>query len=73
MDIKTCPKCSAQWINGQLFWYTGKSGNEEDLAGLVCNNYGNSQCINRMKGVVTGDTWEKRLKDLEKLEDGMLE
>ena len=60
MDTKTCSKCGACWIGGQLFWATGKAGKEEDLAGLVCNNYGDDQCINPMKGDTTGDTWVKR-------------
>ena len=35
-------------------------GKEEDLAGLVCNNLGDDQCINPKRGDVSGDTWEKR-------------
>ena len=37
MNVKQCEKCEAKWLNGQLYWSTGKSGTEEDLAGLVCN------------------------------------
>lgn len=65
MEIKTCPKCGARWIDNQLYWSTGKPGKEEDLAGLVCNKVNDSQCINPMKGDETGQTWEKRLKILE--------
>lgn len=62
-----CPKCGATWIDGQHYWSgTGKKGNELDLAGLVCNNLGDFQCINPKKGHDGGDTWEKRLEDLEK-------
>ena len=62
MNSRTCPKCGAHWINGQLFWSTGKPGKEEDLAGLVCNNLKDEQdlCINESKGADTGDTWEYR-------------
>lgn len=60
MNCKQCGKCGAKWINGQLYWSTGAVAKEEDLAGLVCNNYGDAQCINPKKGDETGDTWEKR-------------
>ena len=62
-----CPKCGATWLNGQHYWSgTGKKGNELDLAGLVCNKLGSFQCINPMKGKDGGDTWEKRMEDLDK-------
>jgi hypothetical protein len=61
-----CPKCGAVWINGQHYWSgTGKLGNELDLAGLVCNKLGNFQCINPKRGSDGGDTWAKRLEDLD--------
>jgi len=61
-----CPKCGAVWINGQHYWSgTGKKGNELDLAGLVCNRLGNHQCINPKRGMDGGDTWAKRLSELE--------
>ena len=64
-----CPKCGAIWINGEHRWSgTAAKGNEYDLAGLVCNTLGNHQCINPMKGKEGGDTWAKRLKELERLE-----
>ena len=50
MGFKSCPKCGANWIDGQLFWSTGKAGKETDLAGLVCDDYGDEQCINEAKG-----------------------
>ena len=66
MDTKTCPKCQAKWLDGQHYWTTGKIGNESDLAGLVCDQYGDSTCINPKKGTEhCGDTWEKRASDLE--------
>ena len=61
MDIKKCPKCEATWISGQHYWSTGALGDPHDLAGLVCNKYADSQCINPMRGDETGDTWEKRM------------
>ena len=64
-----CPKCGAVWINGQHMWATGAKGNEIDLASLVCNKLGDANCINPCKGKEGGDTWEKRLSDLHRLED----
>ena len=64
MGFKSCPKCGANWIDGQLFWSTGKSGKEEDLAGLVCNALTEEQdiklCANQQRGSTTGTTWEYR-------------
>ena len=61
-----CAKCGAVWINGQHYWKTGYVGNEVDLASLVCQPYGDEQCINPQKNVEGGDTWAQRLKDIEK-------
>lgn len=61
-----CPKCGAVWINGQHYWSgTGTKGSDLDLAGLVCNKLGNHQCINPRRGDDGGDTWEKRMDDLD--------
>ena len=63
MNIKTCKKCGAKWIDSQLFWSTGKSGTDEDLAGLVCNQLDSADvdlCVNEKRGVTTGQTWEYR-------------
>lgn len=65
MNTKTCSKCGARWINDQHFWATGKPGNEDDLAGLVCNKLGDDTCINPQRGSELGTTWEKRLTELE--------
>ena len=66
LDRKECAKCSAIWINGQHIWSgTGAVGNEDDLAGLVCNKLGDHQCINPKKGSDTGDSWEARLAYME--------
>lgn len=56
------------WINGQHIWATGAIGNELDLAGLVCNNLGDSTCINPCVGMDGGDTWKKRGEFLETYE-----
>ena len=66
LSRKECPKCRAVWINGEHRWSgTGNRGSELDLASLVCNDHGDEQCINPMKGQVGGDTWEKRMEDLD--------
>lgn len=68
-NIKTCPTCQAQFLNGEHFWATGKKGNPLDLAGLVCNKFCKGRpCINPCKGEEGGDTWEDRMGRLEVLE-----
>ena len=69
METRTCGKCGATWLDGQLYWATGKPAKEEDLAGLVCNKLGDDQCINAKRGSDTGATWEKRLGAIAKLDD----
>jgi len=66
MSREECGKCGAVWINGQHMWATGNTGNEADLAGLVCNKLGDSQCINPLRGSEVGDTWDKRASDIER-------
>ena len=59
-------------MNGKLYWATGKEGKKEDLAGLVCDKYGDEQCINELKDTEhNGDTWEKRASFIEGLTAGM--
>lgn len=66
LERKECEKCGALWINGQHYWAgTGKLGNELDLAGLVCNKLGDDRCINPCRGMDGGQTWAKRLTELE--------
>ena len=60
-----CEKCGATWINGSHVWKTGNTGNEADLAGLVCNKLGDDKCINPLRGAESGDTWAQRLGDLD--------
>lgn len=67
LSRKECPKCGAIWMNGKHTWATGAAGSEIDLAGLVCNKLGDTQCINPQKGVEGGDTWDKRMEDLENM------
>ena len=68
MSRAECPKCGALWINGQHYWSgTGVKGNDLDLAGLVCNKLGDFQCINPSTGQEGGDTWKKRLEDLDNM------
>ena len=72
MSFKSCPKCGAHWMDGQLHWRTGKPGREEDLAGLVCDPYGDEQCVNKLKGTKhRGDTWERRREYLHGVEEGI--
>jgi hypothetical protein len=72
LDRKECPKCGAVWLNGKHVWRgTGNKGSELDLAGLVCNNWGDHSCINPCKGMGGGDTWAKRLAFLDKSEEEM--
>lgn len=65
-DIKVCSKCGARWIDGQHYWATGNLGNEDDLAGLVCNKLGNDDCINPKHGSEEGITWQDRMDVLNK-------
>ena len=66
IERKECSKCGAIWINGQHYWSgTGREGDPHDLAGLVCNKFGDDNCINPCKGSTSGITWEKRLEQLE--------
>lgn len=61
MSIQTCPKCGACFIDGTLRWSNnGKEGDPRDLAGLVCQYINKDNCINPMREVVGGDTWQER-------------
>ena len=69
LDTREFPKCGATWIGGKHYWYTGKKGNDLDLAGLVCNNHGDETCINPCVGMEGGVTWQERMATLGRLED----
>lgn len=56
-------------MEGQLYWHTGAVGDPHDLAGLVCNDHGDDRCINPCRGSDSGDTWEKRQKMLEGMQN----
>ena len=76
MDCRKCNKCGATFYptsdgGYQLRWATGAVGKPEDLAGLVCQPFGNDECINPARADITGDTWAKRMSTLERLEDEM--
>jgi len=58
---RTCTKCGARFLGGRLYWATGKRGDPRDLAGLVCQPYGDASCINPQRDATGGDTWAKRL------------
>ena len=57
--IKNCPECDATWIDGQLYWQSGKMGCPHDLAGLLCNDIEGPESINHCKGSTSGATWEQ--------------
>lgn len=71
MSCRTCPRCGARWINGQLYWATGKPGSDLDLAGLVCNRVNDPACVNALRGMDGGDTWEARAARLGGMDDAI--
>jgi hypothetical protein len=65
MSNRNCPICGAHWINGQLYWATGKTGKDIDLNALVCRRLPPEKaegCVNPLKGSEGGTGWEERLK-----------
>ena len=72
MENKRCETCGVCWLDGQLYWSTGKPAREIDLAGLVCNKLDESKpCANPCRGEEGGDTWEKRERQMELALDGL--
>ena len=74
MSNRNCVVCGASWINGQLYWSTGKPGKDEDLNALVCRSLQGAKansCINPAKGSEGGIGWEERLKMVEHALDGL--
>lgn len=67
--MKICPSCGSTWIEGQLYWSTGKVGDPHDLAGLVCNDLADDRCVNPCRGSTSGQTWEIRRQQLDRSEE----
>jgi len=67
--IKICPVCESRWLDGQLYWATGKEGCPHDLAGLLCNDINSERCINPCLGSTSGVTWAQRRQFLDKLNE----
>jgi hypothetical protein len=74
MGNRNCPTCGATWIDSQLYWSTGKTGRDIDLAALVCNRLTPEKverCLNPCKGQDGGIGWEERMKIIEQGLDGL--
>jgi len=68
MSNRNCPVCGAHWVEGQLYWYTGKPGKNEDLNALVCRRLTAEKaerCVNPDQGAEGGIRWEERMKIIE--------
>jgi hypothetical protein len=62
---RNCAICGAHWVDGQLYWSTGKAGKDADLNALVCRRLSEEKakrCVNPAKGSDGGVGWEERLK-----------
>ena len=74
-ESRKCEVCQASWLNGQLFWATGKRGNDLDLAGLCCNRLAAldpdkfAMCANPAKGKEGGETWASRMSFIDAFKD----
>ncbi len=65
MSNRNCPVCGAHWVDGQLYWATGKPGSDLDLNALVCRRLPTEKaerCVNPCQGADGGVGWEERLK-----------
>ena len=69
-DPKICPVCDARWLEGQLYWNTGREACPHDLAGLVCNVlHPNFKCVNPCKGSDSGIQWGHPQDEIDKFFD----
>ena len=67
MSNRNCPVCGANWIDGQLYWSTGKPGKDLDLNALVCRRLPPEKvegCVNPCQGMEGGVGWEERLQKM---------
>lgn len=74
MTNKNCSVCGAHWVDGQLYWATGKPGKDADLNALVCRKLAPDKvdrCVNPSQGCEGGIGWEERIKMVEQGLDGL--
>jgi hypothetical protein len=71
MSCRQCERCGARWINGVHYWATGKVGSDLDLAGLVCNVVMDPRCVNSLRGMTGGQTFQSRMGFLDGATDAM--
>lgn len=64
MSNRQCPVCGAHWVDGQLYWATGKPGSDLDLNALVCRKLPSekaAKCVNPSQGMEGGIGWAERM------------
>lgn len=67
LQCMKCGKCGATFYPNEdgtmhFRWSTGAPGKLSDLASLVCQPYGNDECLNPSRYTVdpNADSWQKR-------------